>query len=317
MKLPKLKIAGLEPKYPIIQGGMAIRISTYELAAAVAEEGGIGLIAASGMEHDELRNEIRSAKKLTNGIVGINIMVAARDFIEVVEIAIEENIDLIVAGAGFSKNIFKLGKKSNTPIVPIVSHVSLAKISERLGASAIIVEGAEAGGHLGTELSSREIIPSIVDAVSIPVIGAGGCVDGEDFCELIKLGTKGVQLGTRFAASHESNAPDNWKELYTKVNRREDVVKIISPVGLPGSAILNPFSKSILDGSVPKPIECDLCLKKCSQKYCIIKALINAQQGDIDNGIVFAGEYVYKIKEILSVKEIFKKLLLEIKKVSD
>lgn len=314
MKLPKLKIAHLEPKYPIIQGGMAIRISTYPLAAAVAEMGGIGLIAASGMEHDELRHEIRSAKKLTDGIVGINIMVAARDFVEVVKIAIEEKIDLIVAGAGFSKDIFKLGRESGIPIVPIVSHVNLAKISERLGAAAIIVEGKEAGGHLGTDRSSREIVPPIIDAVSIPVIAAGGCVDGADFCELMRLGSAGVQMGTRFAASVESNAPDNWKQLYIDSCRKEDVVKIISPVGLPGSALLNPFSESILDGSVPTPSSCDLCLKKCSQKFCIIKALINAQQGDIDNGIVFAGEYVYKIKKILSVKEIFEKLLDEIEK---
>ena len=143
MKLPELKIGKLIAKVPIIQGGMAIRLSTARLAAAVANEGGIGLIAASGMPFDELRHEIRLARKLTphGGIIGINVMVAARQFKELVAVAIEEGIDLVVAGAGFSRDMFLWGKESGTPIVPIVSTAKLAKISQTLGASAIIVEG--------------------------------------------------------------------------------------------------------------------------------------------------------------------------------
>ena len=150
MKLPELKIGNKIAKVPIIQGGMAVRLSTARLAAAVANEGGIGLIAASGMPTDELRYEIRLARSLTSGIIGINIMVAARGFSEIVKTAIEEGIDLVVAGAGFSRDMFGLGQESGTPIVPIVSSVKLAKISQRLGAAAIVVEGKEAGGHLGT-----------------------------------------------------------------------------------------------------------------------------------------------------------------------
>ena len=161
MKLPELKIGTKIAKVPIVQGGMAIRLSTARLAAAVANEGGIGLIAASGMSHEELRYEIRLARSLTSGIIGINIMVAARDFAGVVKTAIKEGIDLIVAGAGFSRDMFGYGKESGTPIVPIVSSVKLAKISERLGATAIVVEGKEAGGHLGTSTSVRELIPGI------------------------------------------------------------------------------------------------------------------------------------------------------------
>ncbi|MBQ9479887.1 MAG: nitronate monooxygenase, partial [Selenomonadaceae bacterium] len=149
MKLPELKIGDKIAKLPIVQGGMAIRLSTARLAAAVANEGGIGLIAASGMSHDELRYEIKLARALSPGVIGINIMVAARDFAGIVKTAIQEKIDLIVAGAGFSRDVFGYGKESGTPIVPIVSSVKLAKISERLGASAIVVEGKEAGGHLG------------------------------------------------------------------------------------------------------------------------------------------------------------------------
>ena len=140
LKLPELRIGDRVAKIPIVQGGMAIRLSTARLAAAVANQGGIGLIAASGMSNDELRYEIRMARSLTKGVIGINIMVAARKFSEIVKTAIDEGIDLVVAGAGFSRDMFGLGKESGTPIVPIVSSVKLAKISEKLGATAIVVE---------------------------------------------------------------------------------------------------------------------------------------------------------------------------------
>ncbi len=223
MRLPELKIGQLVAKVPVIQGGMAIRLSTARLAAAVAEQGGIGLIAASGMTFDELRHEIRLARSLTKGIIGINIMVAARQFAGIVETAIDEGIDLIVAGAGFSRDIFGMGKESGTPIVPIVSSVKLAKISEMLGAAAVVVEGKEAGGHLGTDISVRTLIPDIVKAVKIPVMAAGGVMSGQDICELVKAGASGVQLGTRFAASEESNAAPALKEFYLKA-KAEDVV---------------------------------------------------------------------------------------------
>ena len=233
MKLPELKIGTKIAKVPIVQGGMAIRLSTARLAAAVANEGGIGLIAASGMSHEELRYEIRLARSLTSGIIGINIMVAARDFAGVVKTAIKEGIDLIVAGAGFSRDMFGYGKESGTPIVPIVSSVKLAKISERLGATAIVVEGKEAGGHLGTSTSVRELIPGIRAAVKIPVIAAGGVLSGQDIVDFIKMGANGVQMGSRFAASAESNAAPALKEYYLK-SKPEDIVVIHSPVGLPG-----------------------------------------------------------------------------------
>ena len=145
MKLPVLKIGDLTAEVPIIQGGMAIRLSTARLAAAVAQEGGIGLIAASGMAFDELRKEIRLARKLTGGkgIIGINAMVAAREFLGLITTAAEEKIDLIVAGAGFSRDIFAVGREHNVAVVPIVSSVKLAKISEKLGAAAIVVEGTK------------------------------------------------------------------------------------------------------------------------------------------------------------------------------
>ncbi len=310
MKLPELKIGNLVAKIPIIQGWMAIRISTARLAAAVGEAGGIGLIAASGMSFDELRKEIRLARSLTKGIVGINVMVAARQFAELVKTAIDEGIYFVVPGAGFSRDVFALGKASGTAIVPMVSSVKAAKISEKLGAAAVIVEGKEAGGHLGTDKSLHSILPEIKSAVNIPVIGAGGIMSGSDVVKTIRLGADGVQMGTRFAASIESNAAPALKEFYLKA-RPEDVVEIKSPVGLPGRALLNPFAKKIIESTAPTPDVCDGCLKHCLRNFCIIKALIRAQQGDVETGLVFTGEYIHKIDEILSVKDIFNKLLAE------
>ena len=309
MKLPTLKIGNKTARVPIVQGGMAIRLSTARLAAAVANEGGIGLIAASGMTHPELRYEIKLARSLTDGIIGINIMVAASDFKGIVTTAIDAGIDLIVAGAGFSRDVFGYGKESGTPIVPIVSSVKLAKISEKLGASAIVVEGKEAGGHLGTDVSMRELIGPVSSAVKIPVIAAGGVLSGKDIAEVLKMGASGVQLGSRFAASEESNASPLLKEYYLK-SQAEDVVVIHSPVGLPGRAVRTPFSKRIMEGSVP-PKVCDSCLKACNHRFCIIRALTRAQQGDVETGLVFTGEYLPRIKEILPVKEIVRRLVSE------
>lgn len=316
MKLPVLKIGNLVAEIPIVQGGMAIRLSTARLAAAVASEGGIGLIAASGMKFDELRKEIRLARELTGGkgIIGINAMVAAREFLGLITTAAEEKVDLIVAGAGFSRDMFAVGRKYGVAIVPIVSSVKLAKIAEQLGASAIVAEGTEAGGHLGTQQSIKEILPEIIKAVQIPVIAAGGAVTGQDVAELLKLGASGVQMGSRFAASEESNGADELKQFYLKMTK-DDVVQIDSPVGYKGRAIRNPFAQLSLEGNAPKPTECDSCLKHCSRSFCIIRALTRAQQGDVETGLVFTGANMWKIKEILPVKEIFRRLKEEIDKI--
>lgn len=318
VKLPELRIGKLVAKVPIIQGGMAIRLSTARLAAAVANEGGIGLIAASGMPFDELRHEIKLARKLSpHGIIGINVMVAAREFKGIVTTAIEEGIDLVVAGAGFSRDMFAWGKASGTPIVPIVSSAKLAKISQSLGASAVVVEGAEAGGHLGTNRSSRLIVPEVRAAVDIPVIGAGGVLHGEDVAEMLRLGANGVQMGSRFAASVESNGADELKKVYLRANKPEDFVLVHSPVGLPGQAIRTPFSERILLGTAPKPETCDQCLKKCSHKYCIIRALTRAQQGDVETGLVFSGKRMMEIHDILPVKDIFANIKREMEAIPD
>ncbi|ADL12545.1 NAD(P)H-dependent flavin oxidoreductase [Acetohalobium arabaticum] len=309
MDLPRLKIGDLVAEIPIVQGGMAVKVSTAPLAAAVAEEGGIGLIAGSGISTDELKAEIRRAQELTEGILGVNIMVAASKFKELVEGSIAEGIDLIVAGAGFSRDLFDMGKESGVEIVPIVSSARLAKISEKLGASAVVVEGKEAGGHLGTDRPMKEILEEVTDAVDIPVIAAGGIIDGADIAETLQLGADGVQMGSRFVATEECEVDDSFKELYIDAEP-EDSVMIESPVGLPGRALRNEFYERLGSGEVKTGFHCDyICLKDCSRVYCIIKSLIKAKEGDMTNGLVFAGEETYRINDILPVKEVINNLV--------
>lgn len=303
--LPHLKIGNLIPRFPLIQGGMAVRVSTGDLAGAVAREGGIGLIAGSGMEHDELRAEIRKARSIANGgVVGVNTMVAASDFINLMKVAIEEGIDALVAGAGFSKDIFGLGKEYNVPVIPIVSSDKAAKLSEKLGASAVIVEGGDAGGHCGSDRPAKEIFPEVKAAVKIPVVLAGGMVEQSDIIEAYKMGADGVQVGTRFAASFEANVDKAFQERYLQA-KKGDVFKILSPVGLYGNALSTPFSDRA-DRGEEKPKSCERCLKKCNARFCIVKALNEARAGNLARGLVFAGECVYRIKEILSVENIMK-----------
>ncbi len=326
-KFPELNLSqGLSALKPIIQGGMAIKVSTAQLAAAVANCGGVGVIAASGLTKEELKSQIREARDLQEnkkGLIGVNIMFAASEFNMLVNTSIEEGIDLIIFGAGFSRDIFAKGKESNTPIVPIVSSSKLAVLSKKLGASSIILESGEAGGHLGTDKDIRELLPEVREALDstpdnpetgkISLIAAGGVTDGFGIAELLKLGADGVQMGTRFVLSKECEVHENFKQLFLNAKKMTDVVKILSPVGLQARAILNQFSEKILNGSVEKPKECKNCLKKCSRSFCIIESLRRAQQGDVETGLVFTGKNVSKIDTILSVKEIFEKLEAEYK----
>lgn len=308
MKLPKLKIDSLEPSYPIIQGGMAIRLSTSQLAAAVANAGGIGLIAATGMSPQELRDEIANARRLSKGIIGINIMFASSDFEILTKVAIEEKVDLIVQGAGFSRDIFKWCREAGIPFVPIVASGKLAAMSERLGASALVVEGKEAGGHLGSEDELFALLEEVSSAVKeIPLIAAGGIMTSDDMKKAFELGASGVQVGTLFVASQESNASDRMKEAYIKASK-EDIVLIDSPVGLKGQAIRNEFTDKILRGEA-KPKSCDRCLKRCNRNFCIKLALINAQEGNLEEGLIFSGSNVDHIKEIIPAAKVIENLL--------
>ncbi|MEW6623293.1 MAG: nitronate monooxygenase [Bacillota bacterium] len=312
MEFPSLEIGNFRVSLPIIQGGMAIRISTAQLAAAVAREGGIGIIAGTGMSVAELKDEILKAKDLAQGKgkIGVNVLFAVTNFAALVKEAMEAGIDLFIYGAGFSKDVFKLGKDYGCPVVPIVSSARLAVTSEKLGAAGVVVEGYEAGGHLGTDRSVKELVPEVKKAVDIPVVAAGGITTGEDIYNLMNLGAKGVQIATRFAASLESNASKGFKEVYL-ASKEGDSVIIDSPVGLPGRAVKTSFSKKILQGEKIPIEECTHCLKRCSRTFCLKRALENAQEGKVESGLVFAGRYVHRMKEILSVKEIIHRFKVE------
>ena len=317
MKLPSLKIADLIAPIPLMQGGMSIRVSTSSLAAPVANCGGIGIIGGSGIPEEELQEDIRRAKSQTNGIVGVNIMYAMKNFYNLVMASIDAGVDMIVTGAGFSRDIFKIGKEKNTPIVMIVSSAKLAALAERLGAAAIVAEAKEAGGHLGTSLPLREIFPPIRDAVKkIPLIAAGGITNGYEMAEMMdKYGADGIQIASRFVLSRECDVSDNYKQAFLNA-RRQDIVLTTSPVGLPGRAINTPFVQSLAKGDDLSSKRCDfLCLKKCDHHYCINERLNMSKDGNIEEGLVFSGENTYKMKSILTVAEIFEKFTREAESV--
>lgn len=352
MNIPKLNIGGLLAKIPIIQGAMGIGVSGPELAAAVANEGGVGVIAGVNMGYNEpdfttntlaanlraLKKQIKKARQLApKGIIGINLMVAMNHYIEMAQAAVHEGIDLIVSGAGLPINLPKTVQGSQTRIAPIVSSGKAAKVILRYWdkhyskvADMVIVEGPEAGGHLGfsQKILSAQNKPSVIDIVkevieavkpfqekykkNIPVIAAGGIYTGADIADCLKAGGSGVQMATRFVATDECDADIRFKEKYVAA-KNDDVVIIKSPVGMPGRALNNKFIKE-LDKYEEKIDGCVQCLRGCNPKvapYCISTALINAVRGNIDDGLVFVGSNVYKIDKIVSVKSLIEELLNE------
>jgi len=313
VKLPELKIGRFTAKVPIVQGGMSVRVSTSSLAAAVAECGGIGTIGGSGIDPEDLAADIRLAKSMTGGIVAVNIMFAIQRFTETVTASIRAGVDIIVTGAGFSRDIFKVGRDHGVPIVSIVSSASGAKLAERCGADAIVVEAKEAGGHLGTDRPLREVFPEARAAVSkVPLIAAGGITDGADIAEIMgKYGADGVQMATRFVLTRECDVAQAYKQAYLAA-RKEDVVIVKSPVGMPGRAIRTPFvhrieaGDAVYDGTCPEG-----CLRVCGKDYCIIERLIMARDGDVENGLVFTGENVWRCKDIPAVRDLMSRLVVD------
>ncbi|MCD6106612.1 MAG: nitronate monooxygenase [Caldisericaceae bacterium] len=354
-KMPVLKIGDLTADIPIVQGGMSVGISLANLASAVANEGGIGVIGAAGigmLEPDfrsnfeeankrALKREIRKAKKKTNGIIGVNVMVALSDFSNLVRVAVEESADLIFAGAGLPlkslKAIMNTTKEVKTKFVPIVSSSRAAELIFNYWAKhynevpdAVVVEGPLAGGHLGfakkqindKKYGLEKILPEVISTVrsfakrfnkDIPVIAAGGIYTGADIHKFMQLGADGVQMATRFVGTDECDASDEFKEAYIKC-KKEDIIIIDSPVGLPGRAIRNKFLEDVAMGK-KQPFACTYkCLKTCDYKkvlYCIALALTNAKKGFLENGFAFSGANAWKVNKIVSVKELFDSLIKE------
>ena len=346
MKLPELKIGNLTAKLPIIQGGMGVGISLNRLASAVASQGGVGIISGVQIgfrEPDFIKNtldanlrvleqEIKLAKEnAKEGIIGINFMVAMKNYDLLVKKSVELGIDLIISGAGLPLELPALVKGSATKIAPIVSSGKAASLICRMwdkkdgvAPDAVIVEGPLAGGHLGfsrEELDSgkaaklEDILLDVIEVVApfakkynkhIPIIAAGGIYDGKDIARLIKLGADGVQMGTRFIATEECDAHLNYKLAHINANQ-EDIQIVMSPVGMPGRAIMNDLMRRD-----EKNQHCFYkCLRSCKPKeipYCISEALLNSANGITDEGLLFCGAYGYKADKIQTVKEIMDEL---------
>jgi len=300
-------------KYPIFQGGMAW-VADGDLAGAVSNAGGLGIIGGGNAPKEVVKANIDKIKSLTDKPFGVNIMLLSPFVDDIVDLVIEEGVKVVTTGAGNPGKYMERFHEAGITVIPVVPSVALAKRMEKLGADAVVAEGMEAGGHIG-KLTTMALVRQVADAVSIPVIGAGGVLDGRDIVEMLKLGASGVQMGSRFAASDECNASDELKKMYVRATNPEDIVLIQSPVGLPGQAIKNKFAESVLDGTVAPPTVCDNCLKHCSHKFCIIRALSRAQQGDVETGLVFSGNNMRKVDKIMPVKDIFAQLKQQVAEI--
>jgi NAD(P)H-dependent flavin oxidoreductase YrpB (nitropropane dioxygenase family) len=349
-RMPRLKIGDAVAKLPIVQGGMGVGISLSGLASAVANEGGIGVIAANSIgmldpvyyaNHKDanavaLRKEIRKARKLSSGIIGVNIMVALQDFHALLRVAIEERADMVFLGAGLPLKGIPVEdlRIAGVKVVPIVSSARAADLIFKSWLKkyedvpdAVVVEGPKAGGHLGfaveqiddPDFALERILPDVVAVAkefgeklsrNIPVIAAGGVYTGADIYNLFELGASGVQMGTRFVATHECDADIRFKQSYVAC-REEDLEIIKSPVGLPGRAIKSRFLAERSSGKKINLTCAWKCLKNCDNEtapYCISLALNNARKGNLDKGFVFAGSNAFRVTDIVSVKELLQEL---------
>lgn len=349
-----IKLGNKESKYPIIQGGMGVGVSLHKLAGTVSKEGGIGIISTADIGYKEedfeknpneanlraIGKEIKLAREIAgeDKILGVNIMVALKNYAEIVKECVKQKIDLIISGAGIPKDLPEYVKNTETKIAPIVSSLRCCKLIVKHWMTKynyvpdmIVIEGTEAGGHLGFKLEELEennkpkledITVDVVNYIkevenetgkSIPVISAGGIWDSKDIKKFLNLGASGVQMATRFVATNECDASIEFKKAY--INAKKDDIKIIkSPVGMPGRAIYNKFIEST-EKEKCKIKRCYNCIKTCDIKttpYCITKALINAVKGNMEDALVFCGSNVGRVKEIVPVHDLMQELVCEL-----
>jgi len=349
-----LKVGNKVSKYPIIQGGMGVGVSLHNLAGHVSKEGGIGVIATPDIgfrEPDFVKNpmeanlraigkEISMAREIAGNdkILAVNVMVALQNYDLIVKECVKNKIDLIISGAGIPKNLPEFVIGTETKIAPIVSSLRCCKLIVKhwmkkyeYVPDMIVIEGTEAGGHLGfsnEELEEgnkpklEDIAVDVVEYIKeieeqtgkeIPVVVAGGIWDGKDIRRFLNLGASGVQMATRFVATNECDASVEMKQAY--INAAKENVKIIkSPVGMPGRAINNEFIKHT-ETEKCKIDRCYGCISTCkiaTTPYCITKALINAATGNLKEALLFCGSNVEKVKKIVSVHDLMSELVSEI-----
>ncbi|NLV77682.1 MAG: enoyl-[acyl-carrier-protein] reductase FabK [Tissierellia bacterium] len=292
----------LNIKYPILQGGMAWA-ATYELAQGVSNAGGLGVIAAGNAPKEIVKKEIENIRKKTDKPFGVNIMLMSPFAEDIVDLVCEERVPVVTTGAGNPGKYMEKFKKAGIKVIPVVPTVALARRLEREGADALIVEGTEAGGHIG-ELTTMAIVPQVADAVDIPVIAAGGVADGRGFLAALSLGAEGVQMGTRFVCSTECIAHDNYKERIIKAKDREAIVTGRS-TGYPVRVLKNKFTREYLE------------LEKKGVSFEELEKLgagrlrLAVMEGDMDNGSVMAGQISGLIKDIKTCEEIISNIIEE------
>lgn len=291
-----------------MQGGMAW-IGTSELAAAVSNAGGLGIIGAGHMPPDALRNEIRKAKSFTNKPFGVNIMLMSPFVKEVMAVVIDEKVPVVTTGAGNPGEYIPALKEIGSKVIPVVASVALAKRLARTGVDAVIAEGMESGGHIG-EITTMALVPQIVDAVDIPVIAAGGIADSRGMVAAFALGAQGVQIGSRFVASEECIAHENYKKAVLKAKDRSTVITGIS-TGHPVRVISNKLTREYLE------LEKNGATVEELEKIGAGKLHLATHKGDVDNGSVMIGQISGMLGEIKSVESIIQDLVSGIPNVID
>lgn len=289
-------------KYPIIQGGMAW-VADSSLAAAVSNAGGLGIIAAANAPVDYIRDEIQKTKKLTDKPFGVNIMLLSENVDAVAQLVCEEGVKVVTTGAGNPGKYMELWKSHGIKVIPVVPSVGLAKRMERAGADAVIAEGCESGGHIG-ELTTMALVPQVVDAVSIPVIAAGGIGDGRGVAAAFMLGVQGVQVGTRFLVANECTIHENYKK---KIISAKDIDAVVTgrPTGHPIRVLKNKLSRQF------QKLEKENAPLDAFEELgrgCLPRA---AREGDVEMGSVMAGQIAGLVKCEQSCKEIIEEMFAE------
>lgn len=296
----------LNIQYPILQGGMAW-VATAELAAAVSNAGGLGLIGAGHMPPDALRAEIVKAKSLTDRPFGVNIMLMSPFVKEVMQVVIDERVAVVTTGAGNPGEYIPALKEIGTKVIPVVASVALAKRLERVGIDAIIAEGMESGGHIG-EVTTMALVPQVVDAVSVPVIAAGGIGDARGLVAALSLGAQGVQIGTLFAASVECTAHPNYKAAIIKAKERSTVMSGVStghPVRVIANKLTRDFAELERKGASSEELD----------RLGAGKLKAAVRDGDIEYGSVMVGQVAGMITAVRPVNEIMQSIIQDIPKV--
>ena len=304
MKTEITELLGIE--YPIIQGGMAW-VAEYHLAAAVSEAGGLGIIGASSAPADWVREQVREAKKLTDKPFGVNIMLLNPNADEVAKVIVEEGVQVVTTGAGNPEKYMAMWKEAGVKVIPVVASVAQAVRMERCGADAVVAEGCEAGGHIG-ESTTMVLIPQVADAVQIPVIAAGGIADGRGVAAAFMLGAKGVQVGTHFVVTEESQVHENYKE---RILKAKDIDTKVTgrTTGHPVRALRNQMTREYLKKEAAGASFEELELMTLGG---LRKAVID---GDVVTGSVMAGQSAGMVKEKMTCAQLIQKLDSEAEKL--